>query len=391
MTRTDLGTAAVGQRVRPDAELVRHLLGAGGEDVRKCMQCATCSAVCELARESNPGPRKEMLWAQWGLRDRLMSDPDIWLCHQCGDCTLRCPRGARPGDVMAALRREAIVYHATPRVLGRVANRAHGPLVLALFACAVLGVGVALWHGVGLDAQEAALSGSRMAYPFWPRLPHGLIASMFGAVIAFDVAVLVRGGRRFWRGMDRSDASTAPLARTGGLRQALARILWHDDFGLCSASQVRRTHHALVVYGVLALVLTSLWVATARWNPLLSGLVYPLGWWNPWKVMANLAGTCVLVGATLMLIERWRRPKTAGATRAPDLSLLVLLVLIVATGFLSELLHFARIDSVRFASYAVHLVCVLVLLLMLPYSKLAHVVYRTLAIAHTTRESRGPR
>jgi quinone-modifying oxidoreductase subunit QmoC len=379
------------QRIRPDKELVQRVLGSGGEDLRKCMQCATCSAVCELAREANPGPRKEMLWAQWGLRDRLMADPDLWLCHQCGDCTLRCPRGARPGDVMAALRRESIVHHATPRVLGRIANRGYGPWLFALIAAGVLGAAVALWPGLGLDAHVTARPESRLVLPFWSRLPHGLLAALFGAVIAFDVLVLARGGYRFWRAMDRGDRGNAPHLRGEGLRPSLARILWHDDFGLCVANRGRRTSHALVVYGLLALVLVSLWVATARWNPLLSGLVYPLGWWNPWKVMANVAGGCVLVGATLMLVGRWRRPETAGVTRVQDSALLVLLVLIVATGFSSELLHFARVDSVRYAAYALHVLCVLVLLLMLPYSKLAHVVYRTLAIVHTGRKPGGGR
>jgi quinone-modifying oxidoreductase subunit QmoC len=92
-----------------------------------------------------------------------------------------------------------------------------------------------------------------------------------------------------------------------------------------------------------------------------------------------------------MLVGRWRRPETAGVTRVQDGALLVLLVLIVATGFSSELLHFARVDSVRYAAYALHVLCVLVLLLMLPYSKLAHVVYRTLAIVHTGRKPGGGR
>lgn len=376
-------------RIRPDAQLVRQVLASGGEDLRKCMQCATCSAVCELTHASLPGPRKEMLWAQWGLRDRLMADPDLWLCHQCGDCTLRCPRGARPGDVMAALRRECIVHYASPRGLGRVANRGYGPFVLASFACVALVVAALLWHGFGLAAPEMAESGRRLVLPFWTRLPHGLLASVFGAAIVWDIAVLVRGGRRFWRAMERGEGSDTSHPQARGPRQALARILWHDDFGLCSTHRVRRTHHALMVYGLLALVLTSLWVVTARWNPLLAGMVYPLGWWNPWKVMANVAGVCALAGAMLMLVERWRHPATAGATRAPDSALLVLLVLIVSTGFLSEMLHFARLDAVRYATYAIHLVCVLALLLMLPYSKLAHVVYRTLAIVHTARRSGG--
>jgi quinone-modifying oxidoreductase subunit QmoC len=372
-------------RIRPDPDLVRQVSADGGEDLGKCMQCATCSAVCELTGASNPGPRKEMLWAQWGLRDRLMGDPDLWRCHQCGDCTLRCPRGARPGDVMAALRRECIVHYATPRAFGRLANRRCGPFVLALVACVVLLASTALWHRLGFDAPGRVESGSRLVLPFWTRLPHGLLASVLGGVTAWDIAVLVRGGLRFWRDMERGNGSSTSHAPARGRGQALARILWHDDFGLCSARRARRAHHALVAYGALALAVTSAWVVTARWNPLLWGLVYPFAWWNPWKLMANMAGAAVMAGAALMLVERWRRPETAGATRAPDLALLVLVSLIAATGFGCELFHFARIDSLRYAVYAAHLVGVLTLLLMLPYSKPAHAVYRTLAIAKTAR------
>ena len=80
--------------VKPDREFLHRLLDEGGEDLKKCFQCATCSVVCELSNERKPFPRKEMVWAQWGLKDRLVADPDVWLCHQCSDCSTRCPRGS---------------------------------------------------------------------------------------------------------------------------------------------------------------------------------------------------------------------------------------------------------------------------------------------------------
>ena len=73
--------------LQPDRRFVEDLVAAGGGDVKKCFQCATCSVVCELSEGRRRFPRKEMIWTQWGLKDRLMADPDVWLCHQCNDCT----------------------------------------------------------------------------------------------------------------------------------------------------------------------------------------------------------------------------------------------------------------------------------------------------------------
>ena len=380
------------QRLAPDRALLGRILASGGEDLRKCIQCATCSAVCDLADAHHPGPRKEMLWAQWGMRDRLMADPDLWLCHQCGDCTQRCPRGARPGDVMAALRRECVIHYATPRAFGRWANRPANLLWIVLIAAAFLAAAAAIWSASGLAAAERALSlgSQRTVFPFWDRVPHGLIGAVFTLVIAFDMAVLARGARRFWRALNKDSPSANEVPSTAR-GTVFWRILWHDDFGRCTANRVRRTQHLLVIFGMVGLCLTSLWVVTARWNPLLAGLVYPLGFWNPWKVLANLSGLAVVLGAALMFVSRGKAPKTAGMTTYADAALLGFLVCITLTGFTTELLHLGRIDVLRQAAYAVHLGLVFALLVTLPYSKLAHAIYRTLAMVHAARTGRGPK
>jgi quinone-modifying oxidoreductase subunit QmoC len=87
--------------VEPDVGFIKEVRKAWRSDLKKCYQCATCSVACPISPENKPFPRKEMIAASWGLKDKLVGKADIWLCHNCGDCNTRCPRGAKPGDALA--------------------------------------------------------------------------------------------------------------------------------------------------------------------------------------------------------------------------------------------------------------------------------------------------
>ncbi len=123
--------------ISPDLQFVNEILKAGGESLKKCYQCATCSVVCNLTQNDKPFPRKEMVHAQWGLKDKLFGNPDIWLCHQCSDCTAYCPRGAKPGEVLNAVRKMSIENYAAPKFLGK-AVASPGSLVPLLAIPAVI-------------------------------------------------------------------------------------------------------------------------------------------------------------------------------------------------------------------------------------------------------------
>ena len=137
--------------VEPDVSFIKEVGKLGGGDLKKCYQCATCSVACPISPDNKPFPRKEMIAASWGLKDKLVADYDVWLCHNCGDCTTRCPRGAKPGEVLSAIRAYAIRDYATPKALSKaLANPKMLPVLLAIPAVIFIVAGL-ISNAVGLN------------------------------------------------------------------------------------------------------------------------------------------------------------------------------------------------------------------------------------------------
>ncbi|MCL1926710.1 MAG: 4Fe-4S dicluster domain-containing protein [Syntrophorhabdaceae bacterium] len=91
--------------VRANPNLLKQLKRYGADDVTKCFHCGTCSATCPLSQEPFLFPRKSMRYLQMGLGDRLKGNLEPWLCYYCGDCSDQCPREAQPGETMMSMRR----------------------------------------------------------------------------------------------------------------------------------------------------------------------------------------------------------------------------------------------------------------------------------------------
>ncbi len=87
----------------PDRETVDILLELGGEPLKICYQCGTCTGTCPWNLVRSFAVRRLMHRAQLGLVD--FEDEGIWDCATCGACVKRCPRGVEIIDVMEAMRK----------------------------------------------------------------------------------------------------------------------------------------------------------------------------------------------------------------------------------------------------------------------------------------------
>jgi quinone-modifying oxidoreductase subunit QmoC len=195
----------------------------------------------------------------------------------------------------------------------------------------------------------------------------------------------VLGVKRFWATLRNSVKDERKYTEGKTLKEsikaALLNVFTHRDFNSCGTAHLRMYSHLAVFYGFIALGVVSFWVVTARFNPLIRGeFLYPLGFLDPMKILANVAGVAVLAGCALMIKERLLGERPGGRGAYFDWSLIATIILVVVTGFLSEALHYTRLEPHRQIAYFVHLSLVLALILYLPYSKMAHMIYRTTAL-----------
>ena len=355
--------------ISPSADFRRALHQRVGGNANRCYQCATCSSVCDLSPDDAPFPRRQMLWAQWGLADRLAGDPAVWLCHQCNDCTTRCPRDARPGDVMQATRSLMVEELATPRFMGKLVGNARvtWPLLLA--------VPILFW--VALIAGTVGLTAPLAPFGYHNFVPHSLIYAVYFTTTAIILFALTASGLRFWKLIGEHNPRQGSFI--GALIGVGIDICTHKKFGKCGTASGRRWGHFFLVWGFVGAAVTSALLILAIY---VLKAPMPLALEHPFKILGNVSAVLLVVGCAMLFFNRLGGRDRAGASTAFDIFFLGVVILVVVTGCLTELGRLYWIESLACWLYIVHLGAVLCLFLTFPYSKFAHIFYRSLAMIH---------
>jgi len=103
---------------------------------------------------------------------------------------------------------------------------------------------------------------------------------------------------------------------------------------------------------------------------------------HPFKIIGNISAILLVVGAVLLIKNRLPGDESAGRSTAFDRFFLVIIALVIASGVLVEVLRLADLIALGCAVYIIHLGTILSMFLTVPYSKFAHILYRTLAMVH---------
>ncbi len=371
----------------PDLNFVQAVINGGGESLKKCYQCATCSVVCNLTPADKPFPRKEMIHAQWGLKDKLFGNPDIWLCHQCSDCTAYCPRGAKPGEVLNVVRKLSIENYSVPSFLGKaVGNPGALTLLLAIPAVIFLAILAGLGH---LNLESIRNEAGKIAYS--SLLKSYYIDGVFVPIFMFAVASLSIGVYKYWKDMIRTTGITPKGNIATAITETIGEILAHKRFEQCNVTKDRKLAHMLVFFSFIGLAITTAWAVVylygfeimeamgkTPYSWMLGPSPYPLT--DPVKWLGNASALALLAGIVMVINNRKKNEEKAGKGGYYDWLFIYIVFAIMATGILSELVRLADIAVLAYIIYFIHLVVVFFLFAYAPFSKMAHMLYRATAM-----------
>jgi quinone-modifying oxidoreductase, subunit QmoC len=379
---------------RIETGMLREMKTYGAFDVNACFNCGNCTAVCPLSQGSVAFPRRMIRYAQLGQRDHVAASRELWLCYNCTECSDTCPRQAGPGEFMAAARRFATASF-DPTTFSR---RLHRSTAFAWTALAVL---FAVLVGLLLADSSSLPTGDLTSESLLRFVPFEAIHWLgIGVVAIAAIAALATVVNMLWM-IARTPAPGAPLPRAHperfplsdavrALGTTLAEVFGQSRYRDCDKEKpapsaplpLRRWFvHYCIMLGMIGLA-----AATALdYLFKTPGSYVPI--WYPMRLLGTIAGIALVYGASAAFIQRLRKPendKYYARTMLSDWLLLGFLWAIGVTGFVLEIADYASLGHAWIAVvFICHVALAMEFILLLPFTKLAHIFYRPLAIWFT--------
>ena len=372
-----------------DVGLLADVQKFGAADVSACFSCGTCTAICPLSTNDATFPRKLIRYAQVGMKDVLLSSKELWTCYYCGECSDTCPTQADPGGFMAAARRYAIASYDRTRLARTMYTSPILGSLIAILLAAFFALFMYASHGPQ-SAQSLAL------FQF---IPEGLVHNMGVVVMILVFLAGLAGVATMARAISRREnisvrdvvGSRAALARSGRALWVALRVesLGQQRYRVdCETVQEARPWyrrrwfiHAATMWGFLGLLAaTILDYGLAVVGLKATGTPVPI--WYPVRLLGTVAGIALIYGTTMLIVDRLRRANRSASDSTPaDWTLLALLWITGITGFLIELaLYLPQAPAWGYWVFLFHVSVAMELVLLAPFMKFSHAVYRPVAL-----------
>jgi len=318
------------------------------------------------------------------MRDKLLASPELWSCYGCSECTDSCPTQADPASFMAAARRYAVASYDRTHLAYMLAT---SRLFAGVFVVALVSLLAAFMYSV-----HRPVDGSTLA--FFQFIPSDFVHNLgVVAMAVMGVAALIglfEMVRRVLRGPEQG-AAKATVRKVAGAAvyavgtESLAQTRFREDCD--DAVETRPWYsqrwfiHFATMWGFLGLLgATMLDYGLELLGLKATGTPVPI--WYPVRLLGTLAGAALIYGTTVMIVRRLRKSDRSSLhSTTSDWTFLSMLWIAGVTGFLLELgLYLPSAPSWGYPMFLVHVGVAMALVLLVPFGKFAHVLYRPVAL-----------
>jgi len=368
-----------------DPGLLKEVRKYGKFDTNACLNCGGCTITCTLSSNETPlSPRICLQYVRTGLRKRLLSSLDPWLCYYCGDCSTSCPRQADPGETMMTLRR----YFTANYDWTGLAKKLYTSKVWEFAAIFLLaGVVFLVWMllpGLGLPTTSDGMSFNEMA-------PAKIVHSIDMVVAILLAGLLLSFVFNMYLKTLKSDKSIKiPLklyfTEMGNM---VFNFLFQWRFSQCekdTKSIFKRLREGKYNYWIIHFLLMSgyalLFLMIVFFLPWFQGKDEYYQWWNIQRILGFYGTTVLIFGTIYFLLRRIKKDSEKSKfSHATDWTFIILLLLTTLTGIAIFICRINNVPLVGFYMYLIHLmVAIPMLMIEVPFSKWAHLAYRPVAI-----------
>lgn len=372
-----------------DTGLLTDIQRFGGADVSACFSCGNCTAICPLSANDGTFPRRMIRYGQVGMKDALLSSKELWTCYHCGRCSKSCPQQADPGGYMAAARRYAIANYDRTRLARALYTKPVLSSFVSILVAAVLATLLYASHGYESSKTLALFNFIPDQTIHWTGVAVFVVA--FIAVLS-GLTMMVRGIARA-EGVHLSTIVKGRSANVRALRAAwtavgvesLGQRRYRND---CSEDHEpepwyrrRSILHEATMWGFLGLlVATMLDYGLALTGVKKTGTPVPI--WYPVRLLGTVAGIAMVLGVSMLILNRLQHVSEAvKVSTQSDWSLLIMLWVIGVSGLALELgLYMSNAPAWGYWVFLFHVSVALEFILLTPFMKFAHVIYRPVAL-----------
>jgi len=365
--------------------LVQEVRKYGRFDVNACLNCGSCTVVCDLSHGEASFPRRVMQRTLLGLKGALLKSLEPWLCHDCGDCSTACPREAEPRESMMTLRRYLTAQYDVTGLSSKILASKKGEFVsIALLALIVFGLVIA-YHLYYVELPMTDLVSTSMG------LEH-----MFNTIVYFTIAVFAIPFLLMTANAVRMHRLT--MRRTGGAKipirlylieakTFIGHMLVQRSMKQCPTNIQKRRWIKHWLLGLACAVMFVVSLFFLSWFQ--TDNIYPL--YHPQRWLGYFVTAIMIYVPVDILIGRMRkRDPMYKFSESSDITFPVMLLLVALTGIAVHIFRYLEFAMACHYAYALHMaITVPFLVIEMPFGKWSHVLYRPLAIYFQTVKERA--